>query len=205
LHAALGSDDLELVYRAALVLTAWGDDQGLDAIEHLIDSRIDAFGINVPHRIYGYNNVYDELAYAVYLFGHCQRRVTDQKRIFSKLLNLYGPYDYESKLKHALLKTDFRGLLADVEQASQRAMTFGKFYLASQLLPVIAKWNAGIAWRLFPLFLEMPIQTPNPAVNVAEALEYIDSDEARSQLRQLCHHPDPVVAGEASRVLKQQG
>lgn len=203
LHAALRSQDLELRYRAALVLAAWEDDQGLDDIERLVDMRIDTKGVTVPHRIHGYNNIYDEFAYAVYLFGNASRRVADQKRIYSKLLALYGPCDYESKLKHALLRSDFRELLPDVEQACRRAVAADKAYLASQLLPVLAKWNPEVAWPLFPLFSHRSVQTPNPAVNVAEALKYIKTDSGYSLLQQLIQHPDLVVADEARQVMSE--
>lgn len=203
LHAALRSQDLELQYRAALVLAAWGDDQGLDDIEHLIDMRIDTEGVVVPHRIYGYNNIYDEFARAVYLFGHSGRQITKQKRIYAKLLALYGPCDYQGKLKNALLETEFRELLPDVEQACRRALRLGKHYLASQLLPVIAKWDSDEAWQFIGAFDTNTIETPNPVANVAQALRYIDSFDARSLLQELCKHPDVVVSDEAKKALSK--
>lgn len=203
LHAALRSQDLELRYRAALVLTAWEDDEGLDDIERLVDMRIDTKGVTVPHRLYGYNNIYDEFAYAVYLFGNANRRVPDQTRIYSKLLALYGPCDYESKLKHALLRFDCRILLPDLQQACQRAFAADKVYLASQLLPVLAKWDFDMALPLFPLFLHSSVLAPNPAVNVAEALKYVHSPSAYLLLKELVNHPDSVVADEAKHVISE--
>ena len=147
-----------------------GDDQGLDDIERLIDLRIDTKEITVPHRIYGYNNIYDEFAYAVYLFRHSGRRVHDQKRIYSKLLELYGPCGYEWRLKSALLESGFRDLLPDVERACRRALAADRVYLASQLLPVTAKWVSERVWSLIPLFLRSLAQTPNPVAHVAVAL-----------------------------------
>jgi hypothetical protein len=179
LQAALQSEDMEMRYRAAIVLAAWGDNQGLDTIEFLVDNRVDRY-VCVPHRIYSYNNVYDELAYGVYLFGHCGRRVPDQKRIYAKLLILYGPFSFESNLKYALLVRDFRELIPDVQQACQRALSFEKPYLASQLLPVLAKGSSELVWQFVPVFLDLRIQTPNPVTNVAEALGHINSGEARA-------------------------
>ncbi len=198
LEAALGSDDIELHYRAALVLAAWGNDKGLDAIERLVDTHVDRKGVNVPHRIYGYNNIYDEIAYAVFLFGHANsQRPSDQKRIYSKLLMLYGPYDFESKLKHALLASDSRELLPELRQAFQRALGLAKSYLASQLLPIIAKIDPDEGWQLIPTFGSIQSETPNPLVNVAEALAYIESQDSETLLQQFCQHPDSDVAAEA--------
>ena len=203
LEAALSNEDIDLHYRAAFVLASWGNGRGLDAIERLVDAQVDRRGVNVPHRIYGYNNVYDEIAYALSLFG-CSSigRPDDQKRIYAKLLGLYGPHEFESRLKGALLASEFRELLPDVEQALHRALKLGKRYLASQLLPVVAKWDSSTAWQLISSFQSVAIETPNPTVNVAEALRYINSDEARRMLRQLCQHADTVVAEEARESLE---
>ena len=65
----LRSADLYLVYQAALVLTAWGDPAGLLQIETMVDARVDRQMEFAPHRIYDYDNVYDEMAKAVYLYG----------------------------------------------------------------------------------------------------------------------------------------
>ncbi|QDT24735.1 hypothetical protein Enr10x_00250 [Gimesia panareensis] len=204
LHVALISTDLELRYRAALVLTAWGDDRGLDDLEQLIKLRIDRQGIEIPHRIHGYNNLYDEFAYAVFLWNDSQKRTADRRRIYSRLLALYGECDFESKFKHALLNSDFSELLPEVIQAMQRATARDKIYLASQLLPVIARWDTEAAWDLFDEFLKQPAQTPHPAINVAEALGYFDSDAGLQLLKKLIVHPDSVVANQAKCVLDDQ-
>ncbi len=202
LQAALESQDLEIRYRAAVVLAAWGDDQGLDAIEDMIDNRIDQKGICVPHRIHQYNNIYDEFAYAIYLFGHSGRRSSDLSRIFKKILQLYGPCRFESKLKNALLAREDRDIIPSIESACERALDSGEPYLASQLLPVLAKWEPEKAWSLVPLFTNQPSQTPNPIVNVAEALRYIHSKEARALLEEFCRNADSVVADEADKVIR---
>lgn len=203
LESAFRGDDIELLYRAALVLSAWGNDKGLDAIERLVDSNVDRMGVNVPHRIYGYNNIYDEIANAVFLFGHSNgHRPSDKKRIYSKLLALYGPYDFESKIKHALLASDVRGLLPELQRAFERALELAKPYLASQLLPIITKNTPEEGWRLICLLLSRVTgETPNPLVNVAEALAHVESQNSVALLRQLCQYPDSVVAAEAGRSL----
>ncbi len=201
LHSALQSQDLEVRYRAALVLTAWGDEKGLDEIERLVDLRIDREGIVIPQRIDGYNNIYDEFAYAVYLFGEAEHCRAKRHKIYKKLLELYGSHDFESKLKYSLLQTEFRELLPDVKQAYRRALAIGKVYLASQLLPVLAKWDSEVAFALICQLQQNLMETPNPIVNVAEALKFIKTESGFAMLQQLTNHPDSVVADEARQVL----
>lgn len=204
LHEALGMDDLELRYRASIVLAAWGDDKGLNAIEDLIDIRIDELGVNIPHRILSYNNIFDELAYAVYLYGDVGQRTADQVRIYKKLLSIYGPCDFESKLKTALLCSEYKELFGDVENACRRSIDLGKKYLASQLLPVIARWDQATAWKLIPLFLEEAVVTPNPTANVVEALKYVEPSLGTPLLHQLVSHADSVVANEAKQLIAEK-
>lgn len=203
LHAALGCSNLEISYKAAIVLAAWGDNKGFDALEHLVDMRIDKQGVCEPHRIYGYNNVFDSIAHAVYLFGDCGRRDRDQVRLYQKILALYGECDFESKLKYALLRVDFPELANNVESACKRSRDAGKLYLASQMLPVIARWAPARAWELLPAFWIDQKATPNPTVNIAEALAYFQSREAETILHHLANHCDKVVSMEARNVIDQ--
>lgn len=204
LKFALSLPDLELQYRAAMVLAAWGDDAGLDAIESLIDARIDRLGVEVEHRIYGYNNIYDEFAYAMKLYAISCRRLPDQCRIYRKLLALYGEFCFEGRLKQSLLSVDSSELLPDVIDASHRAWERGRFYLASQLLPVIASWSPPLAWELLPRFLTDAIVTPNPTANVVEALSYIRTLEGTQLLLRLAEHPDEVVSNEARALIDRR-
>lgn len=103
-RALLSCPDEYLAYQAASVLTAWGDAAGLRHLEQLIDGRVDQRLTMAPHRIWDYDNGYDEMAWAVDLYGlspEVQRPA--QLRVLGKLLALYGPCFFESNLKAALL------------------------------------------------------------------------------------------------------
>ncbi len=201
----LKETDLYVVFQAALVLAAWGDSEGLAKIEELINKRVHTIQEFAPHRIYDYDNVYDELAYAVYLYGLSSKHETDRKRIFEKLLRLYGPSQFESKLKYALLKSDFHELSPAVKEAIERAVALNRPYLASQLLPVLARWEPGKAWDLIPQFLSYPRQTPDPVLNVAEALGYINRSESKNLLRDLENSSDTLIAQKARESLRKLG
>jgi hypothetical protein len=195
----LHDNDLYLVYQAAIVLAAWGVDEGLDKIEAMIDERFHTVMEFAPHRIDGYDNVYDEFAYAVHLYGLTGKRLADRKRIYGKLLSLYGSVLFQGELKYVLLNCEFPELAAETIDAMKRALSNGHEYLASQLLPVLARWEPEQAWEIIPRFRRMSKQTPDPAANVAEALGYIDTDESRKLLRPYLNHTGSGVAEEAKR------
>ncbi|MEW4453759.1 hypothetical protein AB1L30_13885 [Bremerella sp. JC817] len=197
----LSHEDWEARKQAARVLAAWGFDAGLDTLEQLIDLRIDQHGVEVRHSIYGYNYVFDQLAEAVHLFqmlGESPRREEDQRRIYSKLLALYGECDFRSDLKYALARSGYAELLPEVVAAIERALAADKVYQASQLLPVVARWSPAIAWDWTAKFWSEERLVPSPLANVAEALGEIDTDASREMLQSLSTHVDTVVRDEAA-------
>jgi hypothetical protein len=202
LRLLLQHDDLFVVYQATLVLTAWGDGVGLDKLEELVDQRVHRLMEFSPHRIYGYDNVYDVLAEAVSRFRlNSNERVTQRQRVLEKLLDLYGPCDFESKLKYALLDSDFSALAGPIDAAITRALAHGKGYLASQLLPPLARFAPARAMARLPEFAKLTSLDPNPELNIAEALRYVPSDVSRPQLERLQQHPNKLVASEAMKSL----
>jgi hypothetical protein len=87
-------------YQATLVLTAWGDDLGFRKLEHFVDSRLHDRACLEPHRLHGYDNVYDLLADAVDLMRlNRSDRERDRERVFGKLLALYGPCWFEGRYR----------------------------------------------------------------------------------------------------------
>lgn len=206
-RALLHSPDLYLVYQAALVLTAWGDPAGLYQIETMVDARVDRQMEFAPHRIYDYDNVYDEMAGAVDLFGLSSAEHQDDRvRILQKILALYGPCFFESKLKDALLDSDFSELLPDTQAALERALKLNRMYLASQLLPPLARWEGEAVRPLLERFSLPPSsreQAPDPRTNVAEALGYLPGLQSRQQLAVMAQSPETVIAEEAQAALSK--
>ncbi len=218
MRALLGGADLHLAYQAVLVLTAWGDPVGLGKLEEFVDARVDEKMEFAPHRISDYDNVYDELAEAVYLFGLSSVDSRDDRlRILGKLLALYGPCFFESKLKRALLRLDLpalapdlpalapdvRALAPDVRAALERALGLGRVHLASQLLPPLARWVGEAVRPLLAQIVAAPreARAPDPLSNVAEALGYLPGSESRRRLERYALLPNPAVSDEARRAL----
>jgi len=202
LQQLLSHEDLHVVYQATLVLTAWGDGRALDKLEELVDRRVHQEMEFSPHRIYGYHNVYDVLAEAVSRFRlNSDERADQRQRVFEKLLGLYGPLNFEGKLKYALVDSDFRQLVPAIDRAVTRALACGKPYLASQLLPPLARFDSARGATRFPEFAKFTGINPSPLLNVAEALRYVPPDISRPQLQQLQQHRDKLVASEATKSL----
>ena len=202
LRLLLQSPDIDVVVEATLILVTWGDAVGLNSLENLVDRRVHTLGEFYPHRIYGYDNIYDVLSDALGDFrGRSDEFREQRQRLFEKLLQLYGPFDFEGDLKFALLKCDFPELERAIEGAIARALQVGKPYLASQLLPPLARFNQAAALARFPRFTGLGKASPNPDVNVAEALRYVSADVSVPLLQQLSQHRDKVVADEARKSL----
>lgn len=203
LRELLTNPNLHWQYLAAQVLTAWGDDEGLRKIEQFVDMQIHTQDLFEPHRLHGYDNVYDELAYAVYLYGGTGKAVDAPERVYRKLLALYGPCQFESKLKYALMHVEFPKLAVDIQVATERALSFHRTWLASQLLPPLARRSPQAAASVIAQFPVVTGESPNPSENVAEALGYIDSADSRQQLKSLSASNDSRVRAAASAALQR--
>ncbi len=199
----LGHRDILVVLEAARVLTSWGDAVGLNKLEELIDVRVHRLAEFYPHSIYGYDNVYDVLADSLSDLryrGNDLRR-EQRQRVFEKLLALYGEFEFRGELKGALLVCDFAQLEGPIDQAMTRAFHYQRTYLASQLLPPLARFNPARAVQRCPEFSGFARLSPNPEVNVAEALVYVPPEISRPQLEKLTQHRDKVIAQQAKSSL----
>lgn len=174
LRALLDGPDEYLGYQAALVLAAWGNAAGLRKLEQLIDTRLDQRLVMAPHQVPDYDNGYDEMAGAVHRYGlSSAAEQPARRRVLGKLLALYGPCQFESKLKAALLQLDWAAeLLPDMRAALARALALGRAELASQLLPPLARCEGRAVRALLEQFVPRPVAPPAPAVyaNIVEAL-----------------------------------
>lgn len=185
-RALLGSPDEYLAYQAALVLTAWGDAQGLRHLEQLVDGRVDQRLALAPHQSGGSDNGYDEMAQAVGRYGLAPAaRRPAQLRVLGKLLAPYGPCFFAAHLKAALLALE-PPLAAELGPAMRAALARtqeeGQLYLASQLLPPLARVDGAAARALldpFPALLQQAAPKPSAEeanrirANVLEAVGYL--------------------------------
>ncbi|WP_020408551.1 hypothetical protein [Hahella ganghwensis] len=202
LSKMLNSSDPYLSYQSTLVLAAWGKDIALDKLEEYINKEdISNKGFS-PNRITGEDNVYDELSYAVHLYGLSEGNKERMLKAFKKILAIYPDYYFESKLKLGLLSNDFVELIPFIEKAINNTLSLGKTYQASQLLPVLTKLDPDKGWQTIQQFTNLPASTPNPKANIAEALKYYPSEESLELLNTYTKNQDPAVALEAEQSLK---
>jgi len=168
----LASTDLYLAYQAGLVLAAWGIKEGVDYLRHLVEIRIDRLVELEPHRLTGEDNVYDVLAEALrvaVLSGYDEHAIA---AILQRILALYGDCYFESKLKNTLLRLNMVVLLPAIKQAMTSALEHGRYYQASQLLPVLAKYDGDYALSQVNVFELLVVKDERIAHNLTEMREY---------------------------------
>lgn len=197
----LNSSNAYLSYQSALVLTAWGKDIGLNKVTQFIDTEIVSTFEFSPHRITDEDNVYDDLSYAIYLYGLSGGDRDKMLDVFKKILAIYPKYFFESKLKHGLIKTEFVELTFPIEKAIKETLSKGRVYQASQLLPVLAKLNPKKGWEMIPSFTSFSRVEPDPIINVTEALKYCSSKESINLLKQYSSSDSSIIADEAKKSL----
>ncbi|WP_298546286.1 hypothetical protein [uncultured Aquimarina sp.] len=134
--------DTYISYQSMLILIAWGLDEGFQELDKFIDNNLDTETKFEPHRIYGEDNVFDVISDALYISTY---NTDDEHKILpyiSQFLKIYGDKFFESRLKHVLLKMSLtKTFLLDIKLAIESAISNKRYYQASQLLPVIAKYQ----------------------------------------------------------------
>jgi HEAT repeat protein len=199
---ALNGDDLFNSYQAALVLTAWGDRRGLERLERLVDERVHRRQELAPHR-FGYDNVYDEIARAVALYGSVGGGPRpDQVRVFRELLGLYGENKSQGELARALAEGSFCELSSEIEKAIERSIDDNP-YMASQLLPALAKCDGARAMTFVKRLWDIDPGNPHPGNGIADALAVMNTPESRSLLVKLTSHPNEIVAKTVRQALQK--
>jgi HEAT repeat protein len=190
-----------LAFQASLILAAWGEPEGVASLSKFVaqwPNRVIGFS---HHRLRGYDNSYDEIADAAHLFQLSNGNSTIARDLFRGLLALYGPVEYESRLKYALLRSDCHDLIPDIIAAIDRARCLGKFYLASQLLPPLARLLGTGAVSVIDPFFRFN-DDPNPRVNIAESFQYIEPGIAEPILKELEKDTDSIVSDQARSSLE---
>ena len=170
----LNSDDLYLAYQCGLIVGAWGVKDGIDYLHSLIHERIDKVAQFEPHRIWGQDNVYDVIAEAFEIAASINGYdLITIRNLFEELLRLYGECYFESRLKIALLNINERELLPSIKQAMQSALAHERYYQASQLLPVLAKYDKDYAVTQIGKFQSLTNKDERIRYNLDEMQQYL--------------------------------
>ncbi|UOQ71675.1 hypothetical protein [Hymenobacter cellulosilyticus] len=170
----LTSTDRYLAYQCGLILAAWGVKHGVDYLRQLLETRIDKTTALEPHRLWGEDNVYDVIAEALSLaWRYSAYDKAEIVAILAEVLALYGECYFESKLKHVLLNSSIPELAPAVKQALQLAVVHQRYYQASQLLPVLAKYDKTYALTLVGQFEKLLGQDKRIQYNLEEMRTYL--------------------------------
>ena len=164
----LGNDDVYMAYQSALVLAAWGVREGVAYFQHFIDARLDKTATLEPHRLWGQDNVYDIIAEALEIAVLSGYNRVEVVRTLKNILQLYGECYFESKLKRVLINLDEQSLLPDIKQAMQSALSHERYYQASQLLPVLAKFDKVYALAQVNMFQNLITKDKRIQYNLEE-------------------------------------
>lgn len=170
----LSDEDKYTAYLSMLILIAWGIEEGFNEANKFIDNQYDNDYEYEPHRIWGADNVYDVIADAFYISTF---NTNNQKSIFpylKKLLALYGKKYFDSKLKYVLLDiVPDKELLPFILNAVQDALNEKTYFQASQLLPVIAKYNKEDAVPYIKTFEDLLQYDKRIQYNLDEVKEFL--------------------------------
>ena len=200
LRLLLAHGDEYVAYQAALILAAWGDKAGADYLEALVERWPEGSKGFAPHRIYGYDNACDLIADAMDIYGTVSDDEQGAKRVFRKLLGIYGPTRFESALQLLMLKPRYAELASDVETATDKALLYNLPDAAGRLLPALAKWTGIRALPVTRAVLSRGAGR-DARLSVAEALQYVPGVESVAMLERLLEDEDNGVADQAARSL----
>ncbi|PJJ61099.1 hypothetical protein [Hymenobacter chitinivorans] len=172
LTALLASEDVYLAYQCGLVLAAWGVEAGVKYLGQLVDTRIDKLVELEPHRLWGEDNVYDVIAEALGIAVLSDYDPGEILLLLGRILELYGECYFESKLKATLLRSEVSALLPAIKKALQLALEHNRYYQASQLLPVLAKYDKTYALAQVAQFEQLVGKDDRIRYNLEEMREY---------------------------------
>lgn len=153
LIALLDNESKFIAYQAMLILTAWNIEEGFKSVDKFIEEQPDKEYNFEPHRIWGKDNVYDDIAYALYI---STLKSNNEKKIipyFIKLLNLYDKKYFDSKFSYCLLDIEpDNDLLPYIIKALEASLENKMYLQSSQLLPVIVNYDKKNAKKYIPIF-----------------------------------------------------
>ncbi len=171
----LENSDLFIVYQTCLILIAWGYKEAFEKFNQFITNRWDKKTEFSPHRINGEDNVYDEFSYAFLISTYNNTSQVQLIPYFSKILELYGVCFFESKLKEVLLKLNFvaTSLLFNIKKGITLAINNKRYYQASQLLPVISKYDKPVLNEYIEIFKGIEGEDVRIKFNLEEATKSV--------------------------------
>lgn len=172
---------------AAVLLTQWGVEEGVDYIEDFINrDAIDEEGE------YACRNNRDDCTYDV--FSQCLVMFTEENpdqshraiSLLKKILSFFGKRSFQFRINIWLERSNISiYLIDDFERAIDFCIENNKMPEASSLLPLYAKWGERKVLERTIMYMKLFITHSDPSFttwNVIESLSYIPLDLAMSMV-----------------------
>lgn len=141
LKLLLQHDDSYIAYQAMLILLARAIPEGFQQLDKFISGKWEEKHTFEPHRIYNEDNVYDVITNALSISILNGKSEEELHAYITRFLKIYGDHFFESHLKDFLIKKNCSPLLKAIEQAMMYAIDNERYYQASQLFPVIVRYD----------------------------------------------------------------
>ncbi|TPN88918.1 hypothetical protein [Aquimarina algicola] len=168
------NEDQYISYKAMLILISWGIDKGFQKLDEFIDNKLDMVTEFEPHRIYGEDNVYDVISDALYISTYNTENEEKILPYIHQMLKMYGNNFFESRLKHVLLKMNLtKTSIDEIKSAVKASISNKRYYQASQLLPVLAKYDKESLNKYIDEFNNLSKLDKRINYNLEEVQEYI--------------------------------
>ena len=117
LKPATNWKDLDTPLEAARILASWGNEEGLEYLEYVVDLRPDNWGVGEAHHLRGYDTTYEWIGKAAAFYTHRKRdnkcsyiNVERVRRIFAKCIKLAETQKFEPRLNSWINITSIGGL-----------------------------------------------------------------------------------------------
>ncbi|WP_294286572.1 hypothetical protein [uncultured Chryseobacterium sp.] len=169
LKLLLHNEDRYIAYQAMLILLAWAEPEGFKQLDEFISEKWAEKETFEPHRMYGEDNVYDVIANALYIATLNRKPEHELYPFIKHFLEIYGNQFFASNLKDFLLKKNCRPLLKEIEQAIHNAVQDNRYYLASQLFPVIVHYDKSTFNQYIDIFSGLVNQDNRIIYNIEKA------------------------------------
>jgi len=158
----LKSKDKYISYQAMLLLIAWGIEEGYNQLDFFIENELDTIYEYEPHRIWGADNVYDYISESLEISTYNTKETQKIISYLNRFLSFYNEKFFDSKLKEVLLKIEHKlnqeskkVISANIIRAIDNTIKSEKYFQASQLLPVLAKYENSRVEQYVSKFIQL--------------------------------------------------
>jgi hypothetical protein len=140
LESLLNNEDLYVAYQSASILTAWGNNHGVDFLIQLIEKNVSSEINLAPNRFNNFDDIYDQIGSTVRLYELTEGNSEKVIKCYRLLLDKFPFNQFRGHFCDSLTNSDLSAFLHD-ELIESHELTYSRGYRfqASLLLPCIMK------------------------------------------------------------------